>query len=193
MSHQLRNGYCRGVSIDHMVVRVACFRSQQLVHPEQFERLNSARTCDANTSTDTDDSRISSHCIPCRRVGCGIDSTSDDSFDSESSGLIGCWSGEWRSCSTGHRGPMTADFCRLRCDCYEVTFKGRFCKLIPFRYKAILHASVGEDGSVVLTGSKNLGLLFGTFRFRGSVDGCRLHANYCSKDDTGTICPGDER
>ncbi|MFO1002365.1 MAG: hypothetical protein U0936_18715 [Planctomycetaceae bacterium] len=99
--------------------------------------------------------------------------------------LCGEWSGEWCSQSTGHRGPMKATFCRLNCNQYEVTFMGRFCSLIPFRYKAVLTATPGENGQVVLTGSKNLGLLFGTFRFRGSATDCRIVANYCSKDDRG--------
>lgn len=99
--------------------------------------------------------------------------------------LRGEWSGEWCSRSTGHRGPMKATFCRINCNQYEVTFKGRFCTLIPFRYTAILTASPGAEGQVVLTGSKNLGLLFGTFRFQGSANDCRINANYCSKDDRG--------
>lgn len=99
--------------------------------------------------------------------------------------LSGTWSGEWSSQSTGHRGPMTAHFTR-RCDnWYDVTFKGRFCRLIPFRYSTVLRAVAAEDGSVTLSGQKNLGLLLGTFRFTGNATACQLNARYCSKDDTG--------
>lgn len=103
----------------------------------------------------------------------------------EAPDLCGEWSGEWCSRSTGHRGPMKATFCRVNCNQYEVTFRGRFCTLIPFRYTAILTATMSDDGQVVLAGSKHLGFLFGTFRFQGSASDCRINANYCSKDDRG--------
>lgn len=101
--------------------------------------------------------------------------------------LSGCWSGRWCSRSTGHEGPMTAEFCRIGCDRYDVTFKGRFCLLIPFQYRAVLCATCGDDGRVHLSGSKRLGPLLGTFSFRGTSDGQQFRATYCSKDDSGTF------
>lgn len=101
--------------------------------------------------------------------------------------LSGTWTGQWSSQSTGHKGPMTATFCRASNGQYNVTFTGKFCALIPFRYKAVLVSQQNPDGSVSLYGSKNLGPLFGTFRFQGTVNGNRFHANYSSKSDTGTF------
>lgn len=101
--------------------------------------------------------------------------------------LSGTWSGQWCSQSTGHRGPMKAQFCRINSCQYEVTFSGRFCKLIPFRYKAILCASVGDDGCVHLRGSKNLGFLFGTFNFSGTASESRFDARYWASSDCGTF------
>lgn len=101
--------------------------------------------------------------------------------------LCGTWSGQWCSQSTGHNGPMKAEFRRLCGDQYEVTFNGRFCRLIPFRYKAVLHARQNDDGTVSLHGSRNLGLLFGTFSFRATTDGNQLNARYWSEQDIGTF------
>ncbi|MEI7699595.1 MAG: hypothetical protein WCK86_07360 [Planctomycetia bacterium] len=101
--------------------------------------------------------------------------------------LTGTWDGQWSSRSTAHKGPMTATFCRLDNGQYSVTFTGKFCALIPFRYKAVLVAKQHPDGSVSLHGSKNLGPLFGTFRFKGTVTGNQFHANYSSKSDTGAF------
>lgn len=101
--------------------------------------------------------------------------------------LSGTWTGQWSSHSTGHKGPMTATFCRAGNAQYNVTFTGKFCALIPFRYKAVLVSQQNPDGSVSLHGSKNLGPLFGTFRFKGTVTGNQFHANYSSKSDTGTF------
>jgi len=104
-----------------------------------------------------------------------------------STDLSGTWTGQWGSQSTGHEGPMTATFCRLNNSQYSVTFTGKFCALIPFRYKAVLAAQQNADGSVSLSGSKNLGLLFGTFRFQGTASGNQFHATYRSKSDCGNF------
>lgn len=101
--------------------------------------------------------------------------------------LSGIWSGQWCSQSTGHRGPMKAQFCRINSCQYEVKFSGRFCKLIPFRYKAILCATMGEDGCVQLRGSKNLGFLFGTFNFSGNASDSSFTARYWASSDCGTF------
>ena len=101
--------------------------------------------------------------------------------------LSGRWTGTWSSQSTGHQGPMTAEFCRVNDSQYAVSFTGKFCAIIPFRYKATLNAKHNPDGSVQLSGSRHLGLLFGTFRFQGIVTDNRFQATYCSKDDTGNF------
>ena len=101
--------------------------------------------------------------------------------------LAGRWTGTWSSQSTGHQGPMTAEFCRVNDSQYAVSFTGKFCAIIPFRYKATLNAKHNPDGSVQLSGSRHLGLLFGTFRFQGTVTDNRFQATYCSKDDTGNF------
>jgi hypothetical protein len=103
------------------------------------------------------------------------------------SDLSGCWSGSWRSCTTGHNGPLNASFCRLN-DCqYRVDFSGRFFKLLPFRYSVTLNV-VSDDGETVqLAGSSYLGRLFGTFHYRAEATACKFTANYSSCDDRGVF------
>jgi hypothetical protein len=105
-------------------------------------------------------------------------------FTCPAADLSGCWSGTWESCTTGHRGPLQAEFVRLsECD-YEVHFSGRFFKLLPFRYTVVMAASE-QDGVVHLSGSKHLGCLFGTFSFSASVTDCEFIAEYSSCKDHG--------
>ncbi|MCA9179548.1 MAG: hypothetical protein KDB14_34065 [Planctomycetales bacterium] len=98
--------------------------------------------------------------------------------------LSGTWTGEWRSCVTGHHGPLRAKFCRVDACHYQVTFCGRFAKLVPFRYAVTLR--IVQDGdTVVLAGSQKLGRLMGDYHYRATANGCVFHSNYCSKKDHG--------
>lgn len=99
--------------------------------------------------------------------------------------LSGDWCGSWVSCTNGHKGPMKASFCRLCDGNYEVTFAGRFCKLIPFRYKTTLTVTGHSDGVVYLQGSQNLGPLFGTFSYNAWANDCQFASGYGSKKDQG--------
>src|SRR5262245_42563430 len=79
--------------------------------------------------------------------------------------LSGCWCGYWQSCVNNHTGPMNATFCR-RCDGhYDVTFNGRFWKLIPFHYKTTLCVTGCQDGKVYMSGSHYLGPVLGSFSY----------------------------
>lgn len=102
----------------------------------------------------------------------------------QASDLSGCWSGTWESCQTGHRGPLHAQFVRLDENHYEVFFRGRFFKLVPFRYSTVMQA-VEQDGVVHLSGSKYLGRLVGTFSFAAAANDCHFSASYNSCDDSG--------
>src|SRR5471030_2079339 len=72
--------------------------------------------------------------------------------------ITGCWSGYWISCTNGHTGPLSATICKISDTCYEAHFKGKFFKVIPFRYKANLSV-VGQEGDkLLLSSSRRLGL-----------------------------------
>lgn len=101
--------------------------------------------------------------------------------------LSGCWTGSWQSCTTGHQGPLRAEFTQCGADAYRVTFTGRFFKLIPFRYTVTLDVVSEDADGVVLAGSSYLGRMFGTFSYRATADECRFTANYSSKKDSGVF------
>jgi hypothetical protein len=101
--------------------------------------------------------------------------------------LSGCWSGSWESCSTGHAGPLRAEFTRCGPTQYRVDFAGRFFKILPFRYSVTLDVVEDCGDHVTLAGSSYLGRLFGTFTYTAMADGCRFTAEYCSRKDTGTF------
>ena len=98
--------------------------------------------------------------------------------------LSGCWSGTWQSCVTPHKGPLNAEFVRLNANQYEVFFRGRFFKIIPFRYSVVMTASE-QNGVVYLSGSKYLGRMAGTFSFNAAATDCSFNANYTSCKDNG--------
>ena len=100
--------------------------------------------------------------------------------------LSGCWAGTWQSCVTPHRGPLFAEFVRLDANRYEVFFRGRFFKILPFHYSVVMTATE-QDGVVYLSGSKYLGRAFGTFSFSAAATDCSFNANYSSCKDSGTF------
>ena len=99
--------------------------------------------------------------------------------------LSGCWHGHWESCSTGHQGPLNANFCRVDGAHYRVDFSGRFFKLVPFRYSVTLTVVADHGDSVTLAGSSYLGRLVGTFHYQATANSCSFVSNYSSCKDNG--------
>ena len=98
--------------------------------------------------------------------------------------LTGSWCGQWISRTSGHQGPLKARFCRVDASHYDVHFRGRFCKLIPFCYRVTLCVTSCDNGCVTLTGSRHLPI-FGTFTITARANGCQFSSNYCSEKDNG--------
>ena len=98
--------------------------------------------------------------------------------------LSGSWSGRWDSQTTGHTGPLKAEFTRIDDSQYQVDFRGRFLKLVPFRYSVVLTA-VDEGDTVRLSGDNYLGRMFGWFHYDAVVSGDCFTANYSSCKDSG--------
>lgn len=99
--------------------------------------------------------------------------------------LRGGWSGSWISCTTNHKGPMSATFCQLDAKRYQVHFRGRFFKLIPFQYTAVLNVVGYEGDRVLLSGSHRLGPIMGTFHYSAWANATQFVATYRSKNDSG--------
>jgi hypothetical protein len=98
--------------------------------------------------------------------------------------LSGCWSGTWESCVTPHKGPLWAEFVSCGGNQYEVHFRGRFFKIMPFQYSVTMTAEE-RDGVVYLSGSKYLGRMVGTFSFSAAATDTCFNANYSSCKDNG--------
>lgn len=100
--------------------------------------------------------------------------------------LSGCWSGCWFSCKNGHKGPLKAEFCKLSETCYQVTFRGRFWVVLPFRYTTTMTVTgYTADGQVLLASSQRLGPILGTFCMNAVASTCRFEANFESRNDHG--------
>lgn len=99
--------------------------------------------------------------------------------------LSGCWEGCWGSNCTRHKGPLQATFVKQDELNYCVHFKGRFFKLLPFKYSVVLTVVEESEDSVTLSGSHYLGKMFGTFTYTATASDCVFDANYSSCKDQG--------
>lgn len=99
--------------------------------------------------------------------------------------LSGSWTGSWSSYCNGHHGPMNASFCRIDANHYQVHFRGRFFKLVPFSYTAVLTVTGVDNGRVLLSGSHRLGPVFGTFSYNAWATDTQFVAGYCAEKDQG--------
>jgi len=72
-------------------------------------------------------------------------------------------------------------------DNYSVHFSGRFWGLFRFEYDMVLTVAERRADALVLSGSKNLGLLFGTFSYTATVTNSEFNAWYCSRHDNGVF------
>ncbi|QDU22532.1 hypothetical protein [Urbifossiella limnaea] len=99
--------------------------------------------------------------------------------------LSGDWSGYWESGKNGHRGPLRATFTRVGPNCYQVRFAGRFAKVIPFRYSTPLTVVGGGDGVALLSASKTLGPVLGTFSMSATATATTFDADFTARGDHG--------
>jgi hypothetical protein len=99
--------------------------------------------------------------------------------------LTGNWCGHWESCKNGHHGPLSARFCKTD-DChYEVVFRGRFLKVVPFRYATTLNVTGYDGDRILLSASKRLGPVLGSFSMDADATTSEFTARFSSRDDHG--------
>jgi hypothetical protein len=99
--------------------------------------------------------------------------------------LSGDWVGHWESAKNGHRGPLRATFTRVGPNCYQVRFAGRFAAVIPFRYGTPMTVVGSGDGVVLLSASKTLGPLLGTFSMSAVATATTFDADFTARNDRG--------
>ena len=81
---------------------------------------------------------------------------------------------------------MKATFCKIDDTHYQANFRGRFWKVVPFRYSIVLTV-VEDDGDVVhLQGSTYLGRIMGTFSYDATATANSFSATYSAARDYGT-------
>lgn len=107
--------------------------------------------------------------------------------DSHSSDVQGVWRGQWRSQSTGHQGPMRVVITPTNQGTYQARFTGRFAAVIPFAYRAELIPMTKQDGSTVLTSTKKLGPILGSYQMQTQVTGNTLSGQFQAAGDRGSI------
>ena len=98
--------------------------------------------------------------------------------------LSGSWAGSWKDSGTGHHGPLWATFVQLEDGNYRVHFRGRFAKIIPFRYSVVLNATE-EGDKVLLTGSSDISRRRGTFYYDAEATATDFVSSFRSCKDQG--------
>ena len=122
---------------------------------------------------------------PMLRLVLALGLTSCFASSTSATDLSGHWSGQWISCTSGHKGPLQADFCKICETKYRVTFTGRFFVVFPFRYQVTLNV-VSDDGEhVTLSGTSYLGRIYGTFRYNATATCTDFVSRYDSCKDDG--------
>ncbi|MCE2801770.1 MAG: hypothetical protein LW724_19755 [Planctomycetaceae bacterium] len=99
----------------------------------------------------------------------------------------GEWKGRWQSQSTGHSGPMRVVISPTSRGTYQARFTGRFAAVIPFAYRAELIPQTSFDGKTVLTSSKKLGPILGSYQMQTEVSGNVLSGDFQAAGDRGSI------
>lgn len=99
----------------------------------------------------------------------------------------GVYRGEWRSGSTGHRGPMRAVVQPRADGNYQARFTGRFALVIPFAYKATLQPTQDEYGNTFLSVEKPLGPILGSYRMTAQANEHGFSGNFQAAGDNGSI------
>ena len=99
----------------------------------------------------------------------------------------GLWQGRWKSESTGHSGPMRVTITPTSQGTYQARFAGRFAAIIPFAYRAELIPQSTQDGQTILTSSKKLGPILGSYQMQTQITGDVLSGGFQAAGDRGSI------
>ena len=108
-----------------------------------------------------------------------IDSTSQNAW------LEGVYQGSWQSFRTGHHGRMRGRFVQINPNQVRATFTGTFAKIIPFRYATRLNIAHQDANTIVLSGSKRLGPIMGSFQYQAVITPNEVISTYRSRRDFG--------
>lgn len=102
----------------------------------------------------------------------------------------GCWEGTWKSDVNGHEG-------KLRCivtskdaarSDYEFHYHATWAKFLTGTFSVICHADRQKDATWKVSGSKDLGAIFGgVFHHEATISPVKLQAKYSATLDRGRM------
>ena len=119
--------------------------------------------------------------------GIGFQSRWSEAKTLPSSGAQGRWTGTWKSEVNGHTG-------KLRCvvshpkgtDQHSFLYRATWMKVLAATFKTAKTVTPTAQGATFV-GEKNLGVLGGTFRCKGSIKDDHFQATYESAVDHGVF------
>lgn len=104
---------------------------------------------------------------------------------SEPGGMTGCWTGEWISEATGHRGPLHCVSVVTGPATWRMYFRAEYSRVFRACYSTDF-TIVEESGGWTFSGGSNLGALAGgAYEYRGSATRDALTCSYESARDHG--------
>ena len=112
-------------------------------------------------------------------------------LDSDQAG--GCWTVEWISVATGHRGPLHCVSEVTAATTWRMSFRAEYSKVFRACYATEFQV-VEQPGGWRFTGESNLGSLAGgTYEYRGTATLTELTCSYKSARDHGEFRLGRVR
>jgi len=102
--------------------------------------------------------------------------------------VSGAWAGTWRSEVNGHHGGLRAVAAPVDKDIMRFRFRASWARILCAGFTVDTTARPAPDGTWTISGSKDLGPLFGgVFHCRGTVKDGVFQARYEAKLDRGVM------
>ena len=109
----------------------------------------------------------------------------DRSLSAEPRRMGGCWTGEWISAATGHRGPLHCVMDAADAGTWRMYFRAEYSKVFRACYSTQFRVTE-QSGQWVFNGGSNLGALAGgAYEYNGSATLQELTCSYKSARDHG--------
>jgi hypothetical protein len=105
----------------------------------------------------------------------------------QSSGVGGCWQGEWVSAATGHRGPLRCVVDPIAPHQWRMAFRAEYGKIFRACYSTEFTVHQGQEAERwTFSGGSDLGILAGgAYEYQGWATLQELICSYKSSKDHG--------
>ena len=109
----------------------------------------------------------------------------DKALPLDPGGMSGCWTGEWISAATGHRGPLHCVSEATTPATWRMSFRAEYSRVFRACYATEFHV-VEQSGGWRFSGGSNLGALAGgAYEYAGTATATALTCSYKSARDHG--------